>query len=246
MLKGKKTIMAEEALALALAEAGRGGDDMPPVLFVGSGSGNKRCFRADLALDAFLEDARRGGRVVAFDSAAARPGALDEAAAMAAFDTGCLLDRRQVCALRLIDEMHPDDVPRLKRLIESRGKWWVMSASGTGKLRTLLGFFVLARVSKARAQALCRRYAAPPSPPPVPRIARISDAAAAVASGASVPEIVEAFRRYAAGRTDVRTAVVAAAQLDVDLRTNKRPLMMSTLVEDAVRDVQERAERGPP
>lgn len=219
-----------------IASAAREWDDLPPVLFTGSGSGHKRAGRAEGALEAFLRIVKRDGRAVVFDRISVQEGALEEAVSLAGFDTARLLARRQVCVLRRIDELPADRVSCLKRLADSsRGKWWIMSAAAGGNIRALAGSFLISRTTKREAEAMAA--AAAPSSSRVPRIAKVQDVAAAVASGATIPELVEAFRRHAIRHAPPHHAVRVAARLDVDLKTNRRPLMISTLIEDALRDL---------
>lgn len=238
--------MPVEITPESVAEAGRADDDMPPVLFVGSGTGSRRGARADGAVARFAAAAAALGRAVVFDRAAADPGALDDALALSGFNTSALLGARQVCVLRQVDDLPPHEVTRLKRLATSSSQWWAMSAGSTGALTAVCGFFLKVRATKeadARAppDAALRRM----SIHAAPVIARVSDVAPAVASGASLSELSEAFQRFAFRKLPRPRALEIAARLDVDIRTNKRPLMLSALIQDAVRDVEERARQMP-
>lgn len=239
----------------SLAESAKDHDDLPPVLFTGSGSGYKQTGRAEGALDAFLNNAKADGRVVVFDKLSLQEGAVDDAISLSSFNTACLLDKRQICVLRRIDNLPSGQIPRLKRLINSGGKWWIMSASSPSKVRSLTGFFMNIRISKKEAGKIARgqsndsseqslqrsfqRMTVSPAASSVPKISKVSDVSVAVASGATIPELIEAFKKHAMATIPPHDAIRITAQLDVDLRTNKRPLMLSTLLEDAVRDVDD-------
>lgn len=220
--------------SVAAAARGGGGDDMPPVMFVGGGPGHLRAERAEAAATRFAAAVRAGGGMVAFDRIATDPGALDEALAMSQFNTACLLGRRQVCVLRRVDELPPEEAARLKRLAASTCQWWAMSAASMGRLGVMGGFFLQVRSCEPTETAA----------PDVPRITKTADVAAAVASGATLAELSEAFRRLAVRRLPASVAFQLAARLDTDVRTNKRPLMLSALIEDAVREADELSSRG--
>lgn len=207
-------------------EAARRHDDLPPVLFVGSGPGHTRGESADGALDEFLRGCRALGRTVAVDGRADDPAAVAAARELSRYATAGLTGLRQVGALRGVQ---PADCRGLKAVIErGGGQWWAVSAASLSGLGALAGFFMVVRAGPAAG-------AAPP-----PRISCRRDVAPAVASGASVAELSAAFAGFAlsSGR-DPASAVAVASRLDHDLAANARPLLLPVLLEDAVADVLE-------
>ncbi len=224
-------VMTAIATAETVAEAASARDNLPPLLFLGSGLGHERPARADLAVSRFVAESKARGASVAFDRDASDPTALEDAVASLAVDTYSLAGRRQICVLRRVDEIHASLIPKVKRLVSCHSRWWVISAGAAdGPLRALHGFFLVVR-NKAPVSVSV------PVPVSVPVFYRVSSVAPAVASGASVVELVEAFRRFAVSKLPPREAAMAAAALDADLKENKRPVMLSTLVEDAIKDV---------
>eukprot|EP00873_Tetraselmis_striata_P033741 jgi/Tetstr1/454005/TSEL_040924.t1 len=213
---------------------------MPAVLIVGAGPGHLRPALVDRALADLLAALKAGSRRhLAFDSAATAAGALDGAAHLSTLNTSGLLGSRHVCVLRRVDELPPEDVPRLKRVAASRCQWWIMTAASAARLRALDGFFLTVRAREPLDMALRRLGVAEPH-----ALRGKADVAKAVGAGASVPELVEAFWRLARDRIPPRDAALLAARLDTDLRANRRPLMISPLIEDAILDLEDLHEAG--
>lgn len=199
---------------------------MPPVMVTGES--------ANAVADELVE---ASGRVVVFDrpvSADSIAAANDISRVRVPFSSEGSL--RCVGVLRDADGA-PSERQALKRLLETTGVWWV----------------VCSRSGLAGVSGMCTVIRGPGSPvasallgPRPPAAHRGMSGASIVASGASAREIVQAYASWlsSSGSMDPRDSLELCCRLDTALATNRRPLLMSALIDDAVQDAHDRGGPG--
>lgn len=202
-------------------------DDWPNVMIVGSGD---RAESARRGTDALLEALKASsGRTPAFDMSVSDPESLGLATKMAS-SAGLLSEgkKRPLCVMRGLERLSRDTAQVMKTVL-SGCHWWICSAGTVGG-------------PVSAALGMCLLLRAPPAPENASPVSLLGpgDVRAAWASGARVEDIVEGFKALALRLLSEREAFARTAQLDVDLKRNARPLLLSSIIEDAVADVLER------
>jgi hypothetical protein len=200
-------------------------------LVVGCGQLHERRASANAALDELTDALTTGGRSVLVRASARDPELSLRINDTSSFDTSRMQDRRQVCCARDLDMAPPDVIAAVSRAaFKTSTRWWILSAATANTLPPIFSSGALTVIARGAADLVVASVRT------VPLHSR-ADVAAAVKSGAPLDVITRAFWEYAAARVGPRRAAQAAAELDLSLKRNRRSLLLTTLVEHAVDDV---------
>lgn len=201
-------------------------DDWPNVLVIGSGRSRQNS--AEAGLDALIAALKRSGRTVIFDKCVTDPDAIDIARAVSSVNTANLAGSRPICVMRGLDRLTRITAPLVKSAVSRGSNWWICSgATVGGALSGISGAFLTARAPESDVSSKSVVIGSP------------RDVQAAWASGVDVGRIVEGFSDLAVDRMSPHEAAQRAALLDLDVKRNLRPLLLSAIIEDAVADLLE-------
>nr|WRJ69626.1 hypothetical protein TetV2_00177 [Oceanusvirus sp.] len=210
-------------------------DDLPPVVIVGCGTLHERRAAANAALDELVDALSARERSVAIRASARDPELSSRINETASFDTSMMHRYRQICCARDLD-MAPLDVmvAVTRAAFRTPVRWWILSVASLNPLPPIFGSGALTVIARGAADLVrsCVKTV---------DIACRADVASAVKSGAPLDVITRAYWEYAAARLPADRAADLAAELDTTLKRNRRPLLLTALVEHAVDDADREA-----
>lgn len=207
-----------------IAAAAKEHDDMPPLLFSGNSPEG-----IELEVRSLLDSLKAIGRTIVYETDAAK-NKLDVAITVCS-QSATMLEKRPVCVVRNADFVAAEEFHKLKHLVSSYRQWWVFTAVRCSKL--VIPAYCLRIICPNVAITKKKAYTK-----------RLFNAGDMVSSGASIDEITEKFHELALSKVGQQDAATRTANLDYDLRTSTRPLLMTVLIEDAVFDLRDAVEQN--
>lgn len=206
------------ARASSVASACEMHDDLPHVLFTGAG--------ANAAVDDLVA---ASGRTVVFDETASAESIGRAVSAAALTRIGfSQSERRCVGIIRDVGGAPRSARGMLKRALEATGTWWIMSSASEYSLG-MPGLYLVVRTPGVHTAGALD----------APRVPPTAFGDKAVAAGATTAEMVGMFASTLVGMgISRRVACELSCRLDVTLNANKRPLLTSTLVDDALEEAE--------